>query len=127
MAVVESLRVTRVQFEVLAGNPPESQVGLEVRAHVRDEGPGRASVLLVARFFDGHPKPPFRLELAVEGLFRLDAGETADALAKGAGPATLFPYLRDEVAVLTMRAGLPPVVLPPLAVSLPVAVREGLN
>lgn len=127
MAVVESLRLTRVQFEVLAGNPPESQVGLEVRAHVRDEGSGRASVLLVARFFDGHPKPPFRLELAVEGLFRLDPGESADALAKGAGPAALFPYLKDEVGVLTLRAGLAPVVLPPLAVAPPVSTREGLN
>lgn len=127
MAVVESIRLRRVQFEVLAGNPPESQMGLEVRAHVRAEGEGRASTLLVARFFDGHPKPPFRLEIEVEGLFRLDPGESAAALAKGAGPAALFPYLRDEVAVLTLRAGLSPVVLAPLAVPPPVSLREGLN
>lgn len=127
MAVLETIRLTRVQFEVLAGNPPESQVGLEVRSHVRDEGGRRATAMLVARFFDGHPKPPFRLELAVEGLFRLDAGETAETLAKGYGPAALFPYLKDEVAVLTLRAGLQPVVLPPLAVAPPAEVREGLN
>lgn len=125
--MVEAIRLRRVQFEVLAGNPAESQVACEVRAHARDEGEGRASVLLVARFFESHPNPPFRLDLSVEGVFRLEPGETTETLAKGPGPSVLFPYLRDEVALLTVRAGLSPVVLPPLAVAPPVSFREGLN
>lgn len=127
MALVETIRLRRVQFEVLTGNPPENQVACEVRTHARDEGAGRASVLLVARFFESHPNPPFRLEISVEGIFRLDSGETTEMLTKGLGPSVLFPYLKDEVALLTVRAGLPPMVLPALAGPPVVSVREGLN
>ncbi len=128
MAVLEAIRVQRVQFEA-AGEPPAEarQAPCEIRAHVRGFG-GGASVLLVARFFEGDPKPPFRLELAVEGRFRLEAGETAEGLAKGAGPASLYPYLRDEVAHLTLRAGLAPLLLPPLRLApSAVQVREDVN
>ena len=78
------------------------------------------------RFFEGHPSPPFRLELAVEGHFRLEEGETPRVLAEGAGPPTLYPHLRDEVAHITLRAGLPPVVLPPLRLAQPVQIAQAL-
>jgi preprotein translocase subunit SecB len=129
VAVLEAIRVQRVQFEA-AGNPPGEarQSPCEIRAHVRGLEGGRASVLLVARFFEGEPKPPFRLEIALEGHFRLGQGETAEGLAKGEGPASLYPYLRDEVAHLTLRAGMAPVLLPPLRLA-PSAVqfREDVN
>jgi len=127
VAIVESIQLKRVQFEVLSGNPPQPQATCEMRAHVRGEGEGRASLLLTARFFESHPNPPYRLELALEGVFRLEEGETPDSLARGPGPSVLFPYLKHEVALLTVRAGLPPMVLPPLRLAAPASVREGLN
>lgn len=114
MAVLESFRVQRIQFEALGASVQAQQTPCEVRAHVRPVGEDRAAVLLVARFFEGTPKPPFRLEVAVEGLFQLDPGESPEALARGTGPAALYPYLRDEVGHLTLRGGLPPLLLPPL-------------
>lgn len=129
MAVLEAIRVQRVQFEA-GGNVPakERQTPCEIRAHVRGLGAGRASVLLVARFFEGDPKPPFRLEIALEGHFQLGEAETAEGLAKGEGPASLYPFLRDEVAHLTLRAGMAPLLLPPLRLA-PSAVqfREDVN
>lgn len=128
MAVIESIRLQRVQFETLAGHPDEArQAPCEVRTHARPAGEGRASVLLVARLFEGHPAPPFRLEVAVEGVFRLDPGDSLPALARGAGPATLYHHLRDEVAHVTLRAGFAPVLLPPRQSEAPVPPREGVN
>ncbi len=128
MAVLESIRVRRVQFEV-AGEPGPvpRPANCEVRAHARPAGDGRARVLLVARFFEGEPNPPFRLEVAVEGLFRLTGGEDPGSVARGAGPAAVYPYLRDEVARVTLRGGVAPVLLPPLGLAPPVEVREDVN
>jgi hypothetical protein len=128
VAVLESIHVPRVHFEVLGGKDIEEQrASCEIRAHFRSGGDEIGIVLLVARFFEGHPNPPFRLELGVEGRFHLGEGETAKALAEGIGPATLFPFLRDEVAHITWRAGLAPVVLPLLRLTQPVSVREDVN
>ena len=128
MAVLESIHVPRVHFEVLGGKAVEAErASCEIRAHFRGGGDGVGVVLLVARFFEGHPNPPFRLEVGVEGRFRLSEGETAKALAEGVGPSTLFPYLRDEVAHITWRAGLPPVILPLFRLTQPVSVREDVN
>jgi len=128
MAVLEAIRVQRVQFEAPEAGAQAQHTPCEVRAHVRALGNDRAAVLLVARFFEGNPKPPFRLEVAVEGRFHLDAGETAEALARGNGPATLYPYLRDEVGHLTLRAGMPPLLLPALRLApAAVDVKEQAN
>jgi preprotein translocase subunit SecB len=128
VAVLESIRIQRIQFEVVGGKTEEGQqASCEIRAHSRAAGEKKAALLLVARFFEGHPSPPFRLELAVEGHFRLEEGETPRVLAEGAGPPTLYPHLRDEVAHITLRAGLPPVVLPPLRLAQPVQIREDVN
>jgi len=129
VAVLEAIRVQRLLFEATGELPAEArQTPCEIRAHVRGLGDGRASVLLVVRFFEGDPKPPFRLELAVEGRFQMETGETAESLAKGAGPASLYPYLRDEVAHVTLRAGLAPLLLPPLRLApSAVQVREDVN
>jgi len=127
LAVIDTICLKRLHFEVLGGQPADGRVGCEIRAHVRSEAEGRASVLLVARFFENEPNPPFRLELAVEGKFLLEPSETPAGLAGGPGPSVLFPYLREEVAQLTVRAGLPPLVLPSLSLCAPVQVREEMN
>ncbi len=129
MAVLEAIRVQRVQFEVTGeGGLEGRQTPCEIRVHARAAPQGKASVLMVARFFEGDPSPPFRLELAVEGRFHLEAGETVGSVARGPGPACLYPYLRDEVAHLTLRAGLPPLLLPPLRLApSSVQVREDVN
>lgn len=128
MAILESVRTRRLQFECTITTVTESKrAACEIRAHARGADEGRASVLLLARFFEGDPNPPFRLEISVEGMFRLGEGETAKDLVKGAGPATLYPYLRDEVAHITLRAGLPPVIMPSLHLAPPVQIREDVN
>jgi len=114
VAVLEAFRVQKIQFEAPEAGAQAQHTPCEVRAHVRPVGEDRAAVLLVARFFEGTPKPPFRLEVAVEGRFHLDPGESPESLARGPGPATLYPYLRDEVGHITLRAGMPPLLLPPL-------------
>jgi preprotein translocase subunit SecB len=128
LATLEWIRVQRLQFEALGGRVSKGQQGsCEIRAHSRTGGDEGAVVQLVARFFEGHPNPPFRLELVVEGRFRLGDGETPRQLVEGSGPATLYPYLRDEVAHITLRAGLSPVVLPPLRIGQPFQIREDVN
>jgi len=114
MAMLENIRLMGIQFEILGERFVQGeQANCEIRAHCRNCGVGRAGLLLVARFFENHPNPPFRLEVAIEGFFLLNKDETPELLAQNDGTSILFPYLRQEVAHLTQKAGLPPIVLPP--------------
>jgi preprotein translocase subunit SecB len=61
-------------------------------------------------------KPFFQVEVSMRGLFER-SGETAltpDQFGKVNGPAILFPFVREHLANLTLRANLPPVLLPPI-------------
>jgi preprotein translocase subunit SecB len=59
-------------------------------------------------------KPFFQVEVSMRGLFER-SGETAlssDQFGKVNGPAILFPFVREHLANLTLRANLPPILLP---------------
>jgi len=129
MAMLENIRLKRIQFEIIGERFVKGeQTNCEIRAHCRNCGDGRAALLLVARFFENHPNPPFRLEVAIEGFFLLNKDETPELLAQKDGTSILFPYLRDEVAHLTQKAGLlPPIVLPPFRINTKVQIRDDLN
>jgi len=62
------------------------------------------------------PSPSFRFSVGVGGVFALDGDPTEEELSRIRNvncPAILFPYVREEVADLTRRAGLKPLHLPP--------------
>lgn len=61
-------------------------------------------------------KPYFQVEVSMRGLFER-SGETSlpsDQFGKVNGPAILFPFVREHLANLTLRANLPPILLPPI-------------
>lgn len=128
MAMLENIRLKRIQFEIIGERFVQGeQANCEIRAHCRNSGDGRAALLLEARFFENHPNPPFRFEIAINGFFLLNKDETPELLAKKDGTSILFPYLRDEVVHLTLKAGLPPIVLPPFRINTKVQIRDDLN
>lgn len=54
--------------------------------------------------------------VVMKGLFEL-LGETdlpADAFGKVNGPAILFPFVREHMASMTLKANIPPILLPPI-------------
>ncbi|HRP00004.1 MAG TPA: protein-export chaperone SecB [Flavobacteriales bacterium] len=56
----------------------------------------------------------FHVEVSMRGLFD-HSGETAltpDQFGKVNAPPILFPFVREHLASLTLRASLPPVLLP---------------
>ncbi|MBU0463568.1 MAG: protein-export chaperone SecB [Proteobacteria bacterium] len=66
--------------------------------------------------FDG-PKIPFSLQIVMNGLFELGydiSDEEIDQLANINLAAILFPFLREVVADITIKAGFAPLLLPPI-------------
>lgn len=63
--------------------------------------------------------PAFEIECSVVGLYSIIKGEVnmeLDEFAKVNAPAMMLPYLREIIANTTLRAGLKPIILPPLNV-----------
>jgi preprotein translocase subunit SecB len=61
-------------------------------------------------------KMPYRLRVHLIGEFQIDTDrfpiDKIGLWAKANAPALLFPYLREQVSALTVRCGLPPLILP---------------
>jgi len=68
---------------------------------------------LTAVLFKNAENAPFNLKVIVEGEFK---GEYKNLrkFSKLNAPAHLFPFLREIISNTTMRANIPPLVLPPL-------------
>jgi preprotein translocase subunit SecB len=59
----------------------------------------------------------FDIKCVMIGMFsKIDGSENMelDEFAKYSGPALMFPYLRETIASTTVKAGIPPVIIPPV-------------
>ena len=72
-------------------------------------------------------KMPYRLRVHLIGEFRIDTDkfpvEKIAIWARVNAPALLFPYLREQVSALTVRCGIPSLILPMIVLP---PTREGL-
>jgi preprotein translocase subunit SecB len=59
----------------------------------------------------------FDIKCIMIGMFSKTAGSEnmeLDEFAKYSGPALMFPYIRETIASTTVKAGIPPVIIPPV-------------
>ena len=65
----------------------------------------------------------------IVGIFsQIEPGSiTLEEFAKTNAPAILFPYIRENISNVTMKAGLPPLILPPINVIKLVEESENKN
>lgn len=90
--------------------------GLDIKRSLSKDGK-TLTVVLSALLFQKTKNPPFQMKVSVEGTF---SGEDTNALrdfSKVHAPAHLMPFVREVIGNTTMRANIPPLLLPPLNVS----------
>lgn len=70
-------------------------------------------VMLSATLFQKKGNKPFSMKVSVEGTFACKNCEELTRFSKVHAPAHLFPFVREIIGNTTMKANIPPLLLPP--------------
>jgi preprotein translocase subunit SecB len=70
-------------------------------------------VVLSATLFQKTKNKPFVMKVSVEGTFTGESYKELQKFSKIHAPAHLFPFVREIIGNTTMKANLPPLLLPP--------------
>jgi preprotein translocase subunit SecB len=81
------------------------------------------NVTLTATLFEKTKNKPFMMKVSVEGIFKARDYKELQKFSKVHAPAHLFPFIREIIGTTTMRANIPPLLLPPFNLSAP-AVKK---
>jgi len=81
---------------------------------VFDKRKNRLITSLTIELFKKIKNPPFFLEATIEGTFECADFDNLKKFAQINAPAHLFPFLREIVGNTSLRAGIPPLLLPPI-------------
>lgn len=72
------------------------------------------TVVLSVLLFQEKKNRPFEMEVSVEGTFIGKDYKELLKFSKVLAPAHLFPFVREIIANATMKANIPPLLLPPV-------------
>jgi len=75
------------------------------------------TTILSAKLFQKIKKNPFKMNVTIEGIFISNDIKELQNFSNVHAPAHLMPFLREVVGNTTMKANIPPLLLPPLNVS----------
>jgi preprotein translocase subunit SecB len=75
------------------------------------------TVILSVILFNRAEIKPFKMKISVEGTFRGKDYEELKRFSKVHALAHLFPFVREIIGSTTMRANIPPLLLPPVNLS----------
>lgn len=114
----QKVRVTELNFKVNpAFVPPKDGIPVDVDFNTKSSLSADKKTLttqLSARLFQKNKKAPFTMTVTVEGVFKGASAADLDGFSKIHAPAHLFPFLREIIGSTTMRANMPPLLLPPV-------------
>jgi preprotein translocase subunit SecB len=74
----------------------------------------KLTVLLSVKLFEKSKNRPFEMEVSVEGIFSGKDYKELLKFSKILAPAHLFPFIREIIGNTTMKANMPPLLLPPV-------------
>jgi preprotein translocase subunit SecB len=74
----------------------------------------KLTVLLSVRLFEKTKNRPFDMKVSVEGIFSGKDYKELLKFSKILAPAHLFPFIREIIGNTTMKANIPPLLLPPV-------------
>ena len=84
---------------------------------INDKNHGAAELILFADGVSGEGKKPlFQCEISFIGMFYLEKSKSKKMMQDfldSEAPAILLPYIRESLSTLSIKAGLPPILLPP--------------
>jgi preprotein translocase subunit SecB len=71
------------------------------------------NVTLTTTLFEKTKNQPFVMKVSVEGIFKAKDYKELQKFSKVHAPAHLFPFIREIIGNTTMKANIPPLLLPP--------------
>ena len=74
----------------------------------------KLTVLLSVKLFEKTKNRPFDMKVSVEGIFSGKDYKELLKFSKILAPAYLFPFIREIIGNTTMKANIPPLLLPPV-------------
>lgn len=75
------------------------------------------TVILSTLLFHKTKNPPFQMKASVEGIFTGNDYKELEQFSKINAPAHLFPFIREVIGNTTLKANIPPLLLPPFNIS----------
>ncbi|MEM5799943.1 MAG: protein-export chaperone SecB [Candidatus Aenigmatarchaeota archaeon] len=115
---IETLRQIECFFATNLSLKPEKdkkyQIGLGFDISFKKQ---RKLVIVNLKFFSQEKNQPFVFRIIMEGVFRFEQLPTDEELEKIVHincASIMFPFIRESVADLTRRAGIPPLILDPI-------------
>ncbi len=121
---IENQRLTNLIFKVDKSYDSEEEIEYEFNTEIRvgksEQVSDKALVSLKFEVFKeeqlGKNEIPYYLEATIEGIFGWDDGdfseEKLNSLLNVNAPAVLLSYIRTSTSLMTVSAGLPPLVIP---------------
>ncbi|MDA8340015.1 MAG: protein-export chaperone SecB [Nitrospiraceae bacterium] len=81
-------------------------------------------VVLSATLFQKTKNKPFVMKVSVEGTFTGKSYKELEKFSKIHAPAHLFPFVREIIGNTTMKANMPPLLLPPFNLTTMLGVKK---
>jgi preprotein translocase subunit SecB len=81
-------------------------------------------VVLSATLFQKTKNKPFVMKVSVEGTFTGKSYKELEKFSKIHAPAHLFPFVREIIGNTTMKANMPPLLLPPFNLTAMLGVKK---
>lgn len=112
-----NVRVVEIDFKLnkdFNSNDKEIKVSLDFKIkNIFSEKDQILTTMLTAEIFKKEKTPPFTLKAIIEGIYKGEI-KALKEFSKIHAPAHIFPYLRELISNITIRAGIPPLILPPI-------------
>jgi len=117
-----SLALTELNFKLNQDFKPPKKDGIPVDINVKAKSSfspnkKKLSVELSVALFMKDKSRPFSMKVTVEGVFAGKDYEQLKKFAKVHAIAHLFPFIREIIGNTTMKANMPPLLLPPINLS----------
>lgn len=112
-----NVRVVEIDFKLnkdFNSNDKEIKVSLDFKIkNIFSEKDQILTTMLTAEIFKKEKTAPFTLKAIIEGIYKGEI-KALKEFSKVHAPAHIFPYLRELISNITIRAGIPPLILPPI-------------
>lgn len=112
-----NIRVTDIEFKLNKNfKSVEKEIKVSLDFKIKNSFSKEESVLITtvtAYVFKGQKNAPFYLKTSIEAIFKGEL-KALKEFSKVHAPAHIFPYIRELISNLTIRAGVPPLILPPI-------------
>lgn len=112
-----NVRVVEIDFKLNKDfRPDDKEIKVSLDFKIKNNFSEKDQILatmLTVEIFKKEKIAPFTLKAVIEGTYKGEI-KALKEFSKIHAPAHIFPYLRELISSITMRAGIPPLILPPI-------------